>query len=269
MSFNLITDLSAIPRIKPSERGLHYGDGLFETLLIHQGVIHYWQEHYDRLKASCQRLNILCPDQSWLEQQLQGYIDLNESLVIKIIITRGDGGRGLSLPENTTPNVYIFKYSANLSQFNQSVKLIISEITLPDNQVLAGIKHLNRLLYVLAAEQLQSHSDYDEALLLDTDGFMIESIVHNLFFIREDIVYTPDLTKSGVEGVMRKLILKKLKALGKAVKIGYYTPEHLLKADECFLCNSVQGIRPIIRMQNQIFKIGPVTRLLQQSIHGI
>ena len=269
MSFNLITDLDPSHQADAQDRGLHYGDGLFETLLIHQGNVRYWQEHYARLYASCERLKIPCPQQSWLERALQPYVDSAESLIVKIIITRGTGGRGLSLSDKTQPNVYIFKYPVELSHINQPIRVTISEVTLSKSPLLAGIKHLNRLFYVLATQQLQSENNFDEALLLDSEGYLVEAIVHNLFFISNDITYTPDLTASGVDGIMRNLVLKKLKELDKPVKIGHYTPEQLFQADECFLCNSVQGIRPITLVKKQRFDPGPVTRLLQQSIHGL
>jgi len=269
MSFNLITDLSSKPTVSFNDRGLHYGDGLFETLLLHRGEIRYWQQHYERMMSSCKKLLIPCPEQSWLEQQLQDYLKLKQSLIIKIIVTRGNGGRGLSVPDSAQPNIYIFKYPFNFDKYNQPVKVTISGVTLSKNPILAGIKHLNRLEYVLATVRLQEQKVYDEAVLVDTDGLLIESIVHNLFFIHDDVVYTPGLSNAGVDGVMRQVILKSLKALGKQAKIGCYTLGDLLKADECFLCNSVYGIRPVTLVQHQEFEIGPTTQLLQRSIHGL
>jgi len=269
MPFKLITNLDSSQPVDWSDRGLHYGDGLFETMLLVDGVIRYWQEHYQRLSSSALKLNIKCPDISWFEQHLQPFVQQNKTQIIKIIITRGSGGRGLSIPDDICSNIYLFNYKADLTSYNQNVKAISSSITLPINTNLTGLKHLNRLDYVLASDNLKQFPEFDEALLADQDGFIIEGIVHNLFFIRNEEFHTPDLSSSGVDGVMRQWILKKLKQQGKKVTIGFYTLDDVLTADECFLCNSVQGIRPLIQIQQHNFAIGPNTRQLQQDIQDL
>ena len=150
----------------------------------------------------------------------------------------------------------------------QIVKAYFSEITLPKNPNLAGLKHLNRLDYVLATQALNQHQDYDEALLLDSDGHVIEAIVHNLFFVLDDAICTPDLSRSGVDGVMRQMILKSLIESGKNVKIGDFSRQDILSASECLLCNSVQGVRALIQLEQQNYPIGPVTQRLQKIFNA-
>lgn len=264
MHFNLISDLDENPAADLQDRALHYGDGLFETLLVDNGQVKFWPEHYHRLQISAHRLNIACPDVDWLQQQLQPYINLDQRLVIKIILTRGCGGRGIQLPEKTAPNIYLLKYSSDNIIINQPVKVTTSSITLPDNLNLAGIKHLNRLDYVLASSELGQTSGFDDALLRDSRGHVVEGIIHNLFFVRDGIIHSPDLGRCGVDGVMRQVILKKLKQWQNSVKIGHYSLQDVLNADECFLCNSVQGIRPIHTLGQHTFATGDITQRLQQ-----
>ncbi len=268
MHFKLISDLEPDPTVDLQDRGLHYGDGLFETMLLDNGQIKYWPEHYDRLYFSAKKLTIDCPEKSWFEQYLQPYFDLNQRLIIKIILTRGSGGRGLNLPHEMPHNVYLLKYKAVKVEKYQPVKAILSEITLPVNKNLAGLKHLNRLDYILATQQLKSRKPFNEALLFDTDGYLIESLISNLFFVKAGIVFTPKLDTAGVEGVMRNLILKNLKQSGKDVKIGSYSKHDVVTADECFLCNSVQGIRPVTQIEDIMFNMGPVTINLQKIFYG-
>lgn len=268
MRYRLISDLEVQPYVDLHDRGLHYGDGLFETMLLHNGEIKYWPEHYERLSNSANKLKMRCPERDWFEKQLQPYIDLNQRLIIKIILTRGSGGRGLNLPDNLPNNIYLLRYIDSNSYKNQSIKAIFSEITLPSNLNLAGLKHLNRLDYVLATDELATKNEFNEALLFDINGFIIEGIVNNLFFTRDGEIYTPDLHSSGVDGVMRQLILKNLKQNAKEVKIGNYSKQDIITADECFLCNSVQGIRPVIQIENIKFTIGPITQNLQKIFHG-
>lgn len=268
MPFNLITDLYNNSQADLMDRGLHYGDGLFETMLLEAGHINYWSEHYQRLLTSATRLEIPCPGRSWFEQQLQPFIDFEQTLVLKIILTRGPGGRGLQLPDDLVPNVYILHYPYSKDNNNQYVTATVSEITLPINKNLAGLKHLNRLDYVLATQQLKKRAGFNEALLVDTQGYVIESIINNLFFVVGNELNTPDLSESGVDGIFRNLIINSLKQTGKKVKIGHYTIQNIISADECFVCNSVQGIRPVIRIEETEFSIGPLTQQLQQVFHG-
>ena len=268
MRFNLISDLMPASSVDLQDRGLHYGDGVFETLLLHNGEIKYWNEHFDRLSFSADKLHIACPKKSWIEQQLKLYIELNRTLILKIILNRGNGGRGLLLPEDGTPNIVMLKYDYKLPDIYQPVNTIISEIALPLNSNLAGLKHTNRLDYILAIERLKKHPAANEAILCDTDGFLVEGLVNNLFFIRRNEVYTPALDQSGVDGIMRNLIIKKLNEDAIEVHINRFTVQKLIDSDECFMCNSVQGIRPITRIDNTHFELGPITQKLQHSFSG-
>lgn len=268
MHYKLISDLDKTTRLDSQDRGLHYGDGLFETMLLSDGHIKYWPEHYARLSLSAKKLYIDCPDKSWFEQKLKPFIDLEQRLVIKIILNRGSGGRGLNFPDDLVSNIYLLKYKTDKTSLIQSVKAMFSDITLPVNHNLAGLKHLNRLDYVLATQQLKGKGKFNEALLLNHNGHVIEGIVNNLFFVKSEQIYTPDLKFSGVNGIMRELVIKKLKQRGKKVKISNYTKNDIETADECFLCNSVQGIRPIIQLEDIHFTIGKTSKDLQNIIHG-
>ncbi len=270
MRFTLISDLD--PQLGAADlfdRGLHYGDGLFETMLLEGKSPRYWQQHYQRLQKSAERLDIACPSRQWLEDSLQPYVDLNRRLVIKLILTRGSGGRGLKWPETTTPHVYLLHYPANKTFEYQSIRAYFSEITLPQNPTLAGLKHLNRLDYVMATRALHARPDCNEALLGDANDSIIEGIVHNLFWIRDGLIHTPELSRCGVAGICRALIIDRLRQQGQAVGIKSCSRTELLTADECFMCNSVRGVVPVVRIEDRDLDIGPLTKQLQQEFHGV
>lgn len=264
MHFNLITDIDQAT-IGLQERGLHYGDGLFETLLMKDGCIQWWDLHYQRLSSGAQRLRIPCPPRDWLDQALKPYFEAKKNTVLKILLTRGSGGRGLNMPEHVNPTVLILSYPYS-PLADKSLKITFSDIELASDPLLAGIKHLNRLPYVLATESLSNTPGYGEAVLLDTRGHVVESIVHNLFFIQGEIAHTPDLSLSGVTGIMRGLVLEALKQADISVKIGNFSRDELMNADEIFLCNSVQGIRPVIKIENRALPIGTVTTQLIEQL---
>ncbi|MEE8364541.1 MAG: aminodeoxychorismate lyase [Gammaproteobacteria bacterium] len=247
------------------ERGLHYGDGLFETLLKLEGQIPLWNEHYQRLRKGCHRLRIDLPEEAWLVDRIARETQETESSVVKLIVTRGSGGRGLKLPVNNRPSIFVFKYPyTRIMDKEMALDVAICDTRLPINRNLAGIKHLNRLDYVLAALELETKGMRDEGILLDTDGFLVEGIISNLFFCLQSQVYTPSLEMAGVEGIMRKQILNYFESQGVRVEVGRFSAQLLMQASECFMCNSVQGVRPIRSLDQSQFETGPLTRNLMK-----
>ncbi len=247
------------------ERGLHYGDGLFETLLKREGKIPLWNDHYQRLRKGCHRLHIALPEEEWLVDRIAQETQDVETSVVKLIVTRGSGGRGLKLPAINRPSIFVFKYPYTaITDKEITLDVVICKTQLPINRNLAGLKHLNRLDYVLAALELESRGIKGEGILLDTEGYLVEGIISNLFFCIQDQIYTPSLDLTGVEGVMRKQILGYFESQGLKVKIGRFSTQLLMQAKECFMCNSVHGVRPIGSVDQIQFNIGPLTRNLME-----
>lgn len=245
------------------ERGLHYGDGLFETLLKQGGKIPLWEYHYQRLYSGCQRLQIAVPEEQWFVEKIAQETQGTDASVVKIIVTRGVGGRGLKLPAKNQPSIFVHEYPyTEIPEKKLEFDVAICETRLPINPNLAGIKHLNRLDYVLAALELEAKGHKGEGILCDTDGFIVEGIVSNLFFCLKDKLYTPSLEMAGVEGVMRRQILNYLESQEINIEIGRFPVQMLMEASECFLCNSVQGVRPVRSLDQVRLNIGPLTREL-------
>lgn len=245
------------------ERGLHYGDGLFETILKNGGKISYWEAHYQRLTKGCKQLHLPVPDQSWLENRLEEASKDENNCVVKIVVTRGMGGRGLTLPAPDQSSVFVLTYPYS-PPGNTPLKLSVSQTRLPINPNLAGLKHLNRLDYVLATIELSKKKNKDEAILCDTDGYIIEGIISNLFFCKGGDIYTPSLTLAGVEGIMRSKVIEQFEKEGRQINVNRFKLDQLFEADECFLCNSVQGIRPIGSIDSHQFKTGTITKMMTQ-----
>jgi 4-amino-4-deoxychorismate lyase len=259
-------DITLNQQLDWQERALHYGDGLFETLLKLDGGIALWQDHYQRLKKGCERLRIPLIDEQRLAQLLAEQTGDMDTAVIKIIVSRGIGGRGLGLPEQNQASVFILKYPYKaLNEAQLSLNVSICETRLPINRNLAGLKHLNRLDYVLAAIEIDKQDNQDEGILCDSDGYLVEGVISNLFFVNNDVVCTPGLEHAGVEGVMRQRVIEHLQQQDIPVNIGRFYPELLLQASECFMCNSVQGIRPIQSIDQQLFESGPISQRLIQT----
>lgn len=267
--------LGALP-IK--DRGLAYGDGLFETLLWQrsrqQGVCPFWPYHRARLLQGCQRLAIpLSPEQldadyAAFVAQVSVHAEHLHSAVIKLIVTRGEGGRGYTPPRQPSPNSIwqLLPAPALGNEAEQGLILSLSDVRLGSQPLLAGLKHLNRLEYVLAAQRAPEGT---QPLLLDAHDRVIETQSHNLFLVINGVLFTPALQHCGVKGVLREYLLQQNPlAQGYVLNEANISLGELLAAQEVFVGNSVRGFWPVTALhgmpQALVWPVGAVCRQLQQ-----
>ncbi|MBY4677180.1 aminodeoxychorismate lyase [Marinobacterium arenosum] len=247
------------------DRGLAYGDGLFETLRIDNGRPLWLAAHLARLTEGLQRLGFPLEVVELLKADLQ-QIPMPDDGVLKLTITRGAGGRGYRLPEQ--PQCSRIIALGELPQFvgrpaEQGVRVRHCQTGLAINPALAGLKHLNRLEQVMARQEWQS-TEIAEGLVCDLDGFLVEGTMSNLFWWRDGVLYTPDLSGSGVSGIIRNQLLQIAERHGIETCVGRFRPDQLASADELFICNSLIDIWPVVRLDEQRWPIGSITRQLQQ-----
>ncbi|BBP46261.1 aminodeoxychorismate lyase [Thiosulfatimonas sediminis] len=232
------------------DRGLSYGDGFFTTALVRNGAWLNGSAHLWRLQQSTEKLHFPALDSADLLKQIcASYAQLGElnthSLVLKIMVTRGVGGRGYQPPEPSQPTL-IIQWSAAPSDLNATPPLTLWECQTPLslNTATAGIKHLNRLDNVLAKNEL-AHLGFSDGLMCNARQDVICSSQANLFLLRGDELTTPLLHESGVHGTVR-YALEQL-----SVQLGYRWREQpvqwaqVLEADGLFLSNAIRGIVPV------------------------
>ena len=238
------------------DRGLHYGDGLFETLAVIDQQPLCWNQHLERLLSGCERLKINFDDIAVLEAEADFLCKNRNRAILKIIITSGTGGRGYQRTDtgigtDTKPTRLLAihpwpEYSDKL--FTQGINVYLCSTRLGHNPVLAGIKHLNRLEQVLARNEWDS-ADITEGLMLDIDANVIEGTMSNLFAIFPDKkLRTPDLSLCGIEGIVRQSLLDHCGEFGYESEVCRLSLDDLYAADEIFFCNSVAGIFPVKRL---------------------
>ncbi len=250
-----------------SDRGLHYGDGLFETLEILQGQPLFLSQHLKRLQLGCHRLKIPAFDTQLLSQEAIRLCADHDRGVLKIIVTRGSGGRGYRQPESVdaTRIMGVYPYPAYPQDYAEiGVALTFCQHPVSINPVLAGIKHLNRLDQVMARSEWQDEC-FQEGIMSDSQGNLVEGTMSNLFWLRDQTVYTPSLTQAGIDGIVRQWLISYLQANAIAVEVGHYTAEHLSNANEVWVTNSVIGIWPVRAIMDQDLILGPFTRQLQAA----
>ena len=236
------------------DRGFDFGDGVFETMLIHQGAPLFADLHLERLSLGLKALAI--PDCiAAARQQLDsvtGAIHGRWS-VLRLSVSRGSSQRGYAPPEDAVPRILISvsQLDRDCGQISTAAKLCFANIRLAMQPYLARIKHLNRLEQVLAAAQVKAEG-VDEAILLDQNGHLASVVAGNLFLVHEGQLLTPKLDNCGILGTRRRLIIERwAPALGLAVRESTLTLRDLQAADEIFYSNSLQGVRPVSRIGQQ------------------
>jgi 4-amino-4-deoxychorismate lyase len=230
-----------------SDRGLHYGDGLFETIAVRASGPCLWAEHLDRLRLGASRLNIPLPDPDLLRRECQALIQGLAVGVLKLILTRGRGGRGSRPPAVPGPTRILVlypdpRYPAAWAE--EGVALRWCDTPLGENTRLAGIKHINRLEQVLARAEWDDEA-VAEGLMCDPHGRVIAGTMSNLFVYAGGRLLTPRLDTSGVAGTVRGLVLRLAPGYGVAVAEADLRRADLEGADGVFLTNAVLGVWPV------------------------
>ncbi len=253
-------------QVSALDRGLAYGDGVFETAKVRSGSLPLWNYHKARLLEGCQRLHIpldIAELDSWVEALLQQVFSSPENpaadhsvssdAILKVVVSRGVGGRGYDVDASLEPTVICSLQPLVQQELVKPVDLHLCQHRLPLNSLLAGIKHLNRLDNVMLKYECQQMG-LEDGLVLDERGCVIEATSSNVFFQRGEIIYTPAIISSGVSGVMRRLLLEEvLPGLGITCIVENISEADLARFEQGFLCNSVRGLTEIASVAGRRF----------------
>ena len=257
----------AVDTVSARDRGFQYGDGLFETIAVSRGTPLLWERHAQRLLAGAVRLDMPPPETALLRAETDRLCRGVERGVLKIIFTRGISGRGYR-PDASASTTRALSLSPwpdyPPSWSGEGVVVRLCQTRLASQPRLAGLKHLNRLEQVLARAEWDD--EYAEGLMQDESGNIVEGTMTNIFLVEGATLRTPDMTRCGVEGVMRGAVLEQAGRLGITCRVGPVTAIQLEQADELFLTNSLIGLWPVRRIENRSYTIGQTTRKIQQAI---
>jgi 4-amino-4-deoxychorismate lyase len=257
-------------RLPLDDRGLAYGDGLFETIRVVDGRAPLLPWHLRRLARDCARLD-LAVEQSRLEAEISALLMDGDSGVLKVIVTRAAGGRGYQPVRAGAGRRILLFHPQPVSPWSATpaLRVCLCRQRLSLQPALAGIKHLNRLEQVLARGEWRDPA-IGEGLMLDTTGALVEATASNLFLVRDGVLLTPRLDRCGVAGIMRELVMTTLApAIGLQVRETRLTPDDLCSADEAFLTSALRGIAPIARVDCLALPIGSVTIALRSQLDAM
>ena len=231
-----------VEHLSANDRGLAYGDGLFETVLVSNGELVWWPEHWQRLCSGAARLAISLPDQQLLLKAIQ-QLTHTKNCVLKVIVSRGESGRGYA--PSAGPATTVLSVHPMPEQHASPMALRWCQTRIAQQPALAGIKHLNRLENVLARAECNT-PEYADGLMCDRDGSVICATSANVFIFKNNTWRTPDVTVCGIQGVARQWFL---------ANIANVCVERLSRADvesaeAVFLCNAVRGMMEVNRIES-------------------
>lgn len=256
--------------IDVADRGFQYGDGLFETLEVLNGKPLFLERHLRRLANGCRRLLIPVPDKSVLADEAMQVSASAEHAVLKIIVTRGMGGRGYRQPPQISPTrvLSLHPYPVYPESFqSDGINLRFCTQRLALNPTLAGIKHLNRLEQILARAEWQDE-EIQEGLMLNGNDQIIEGTMSNLFVVKDGVLHTPSLGECGIAGIVREIVIELAARNEIPWQETTVDKDAVLAADELFVSNSVIGIWPVKQLEQYRFSVGPLTQTLQKLFNA-
>lgn len=242
-------------QIPVSDRGLQYGDGLFETLAVINGSPRLWERHMARLTRGEEVLGLPHSDKSLLRDEADRLCQQADRGVLKIILTRGSGGRGYRPPANPDPRRILSLHAwpdYPQAWFEEGVRLRLCETRWSSNRRLAGVKHLNRLEQVLARNEWQD-PQIAEGVMCDEQDNAISATQGNLFLLSGGGLLTPNLEQAGIAGVMRELVIQAARSLDIPVKMAPIPLDSLQSADALFITNAILGLCPVRQFEAQCY----------------
>ena len=217
------------------DRGLAYGDGFFETMLwdsfeeknkVNFGV-EFWLRHLKRIKDGCRLMQINFPTNDEIIRQrnkiLKASLKQKKSGLLKMIITRGEGGRGYKFEKNMSPTIIFLsleKPKIEKKHIKLGVTVKICKTHLSKNTKLFGFKHLNRLDSVLARSEWEDEKIF-EGVFIDSKQNILEGTMTNIFFVNKKTLITPPIVDSGINGVMRQVVIDNAKLFFDKVTVSY------------------------------------------------
>jgi 4-amino-4-deoxychorismate lyase len=255
-------------QIPISDRGLQYGDGLFETVAVIDSTPRFWQRHMLRLAQGESILGLPASDKVGLSKEAEALCFGCDRGVLKLIITRGSGGRGYRPPESPEPRRILTLHpwpDYPETWYREGIRLRLCETPWSLNWRLAGVKHLNRLDQVLARREWQDPR-IAEGLMCDSQGRVISVTQGNLFLVRDGRLYTPDLSHAGIKGILREIIIQSASSLAIPLQITEITIQQVRDADALFVTNALLGLCPVAEMDGVVYRRDAIPSELCRSV---
>jgi len=265
-------------KISVFDHGLLYGDGIFEGIRAYNGRVFKLQEHIDRLFYSAKAILLEIPmthaalmkatvDSCRRNKLRDGYI--------RLVVTRGVGTLGLNPNRCKNPSVIIIAdkiqvYPPELYARGMDIVTVPTVRNL-HSAVNPAIKSLNYLNNILAKIEA-NNAGVEEAIMLNSEGFVAEGTADNIFVVKHGALFTPPRSAGALHGITRQTVIELAEAVGLKVSEPNLTRYDLFNADECFLTGTGAELIPVVKIDGRVIgtgKPGPITRNLVEHYHAL
>lgn len=265
-------------KVSVFDHGLLYGDGIFEGIRIYHGRVFKLKEHIDRLfwSAKAILLNIPMTHAELVKATLDTCRenDLRDGY-IRLVVTRGVGNLGLNPNRCKKPSVIIIADKIQLypKEYYENGLQIVTVPTARNlhsalNPAIKSLNYLNNILAKIEA----NNAGCEEAIMLNSQGFVAECTGDNVFIIRSGEIFTPPLSAGALHGITRGTVIDLARAAGIKVSEPDLTRYDLFNAEECFLTGTGAEIIPVVKIDGRVIgdgKPGKITRMLEESYHSL
>lgn len=254
-------------------RAFRYGDGLFESIRLVDGKLMFFKYHMERLFKGMELLHFKIHkafNPEFLASEIFASLKSNKlykNARIRLSVFRSEGG--LYTPEKNTCAYLIETFELPDSAYVAEKGLIVDVFTgmTKDFSALSALKTMSALPYVMAGV-FKLEQGVDECVILNAHGRVVECISSNIFLVKEDKVYTPEIAEGCIDGVMRKVVLELLQRRGITCIESKLPAELLEHADELFICNSIKGIQSVVGFGSKRF-FSRISKLILQDLNEV
>jgi len=265
-------------KISVFDHGLLYGDGIFEGIRAYNGRVFKLKEHIDRLFYSAKAILLEIPmSHAAMMKATVETIRANKlrDCYVRLIVTRGIGTLGLNPRSCKKPSVVIIAgkiqvYPAEMYAVGMNIVTVPTVRNLHSalNPAIKSLNYLNNILAKIEA----NNAGVEEAVMLNSEGFVAECTADNLFIIKDGKVFTPPLSAGALYGITRQTVIELAEQSRISVSEPNLTRYDLFNADECFLTGTGAEIMPVVKIDGRVIgtgKPGPLTKKLVTEYHAL
>jgi len=269
---------SAEAKVSVFDHGFLYGDGIYETMRVYDGVVFMFDEHLQRLFRSASLIGLdIKKDIADIKVAVYETLQANSlsNAYIRLTVSRGYGAVGLDPDLCKEPSFVVITNDFKdypRSYYTEGIRLKIAAVRRNLKEALnPQIKSLNFLNNILAKIEAKK-TDVHEAIMLNAAGHVAEGTISNIFFVRDGVLHTPSIDCGVLDGITRAMVIDLATKNGIVVREGEYTPEELYEASEVFITNTTMEVMPVNRVDDINYKIGDTAGLLlkkyRQEVSG-
>ncbi len=261
-------------KISVLDHGLLYGDGVFEGIRAYNGKIFRLKEHLDRLRQSGLAINLHLP---WMPEQLTEAIKQTlrannlRDAYIRLVVTRGKGDLGLDPSKCKMPTLIVITTGIRIYPpefYEKGMRIIFSSVQrMPGTALDPQAKTLNYLNNIQAKIEAKN-AGVEEAIMLNSAGYVVECTADNIFVLRQGRLLTPPAYSGALQGVTRGVVIEIAREMGIPLEFPMVTKHDLYTADECFLTGTAAEVVPVVQIDGRTLGggiVGEVTRKLMEA----